>query len=285
MKWLPLLFLITCAEACSVLVLTGGGSWGAWEAGVLSRLHQNGSRYDYITGVSVGSLNAISYSALSDRPDLPNALYDIWSNIKTKNVFEPTLSGKSLMSIQPLIKTIDSIVSKYQLLDLKHTIYVGMTSFTEGVFTEKVLPVSVAKALNYVIASASIPIIFPLRQIDGELYFDGGLLHNLIDTSAVANCLLQSREVDIDVISLRGPVSEFPTTEECDLWCYATRTLQILYQNVGDVEYKCDPTTRITARKFSPKASLEPGFLDFNSGEALYRQGYQVDTFETIHVC
>ncbi len=284
MKWLALLFLFTYAEACSVLVLTGGGSWGAWEAGVLSRLHQNGSRYDYITGVSVGSLNAISYSALSDRPDLADSLFDIWSNIKTKNVFEPTLSGKSLMSIHPLIKTIDSIVSKYQLLDLKHTIYVGMTSFTEGIFSEKVLPVSIAKSLNYVIASASIPIIFPLREIDGELYFDGGLLHNLIDTSAVANCLLQSREVNIDIISLRGPVSKF-SAKECDLWCYATRTVQILYQNVGDVEYKCDPTTRITARKFSPKTSLEPGFLDFNSGESLYRQGYGTDTFETIKVC
>jgi hypothetical protein len=284
MKWLTLLFLLTTTEACSVLILTGGGSWGAWEAGVISRLHENGSRYDYITGVSVGSLNAVAYSAMSDQPDVSQKLYEIWSNLKTRNVYELSLKGDSIMSIRPLIETLSNIIQRYQLLDLRHTIYVGMTSFTDGIFTEKVLPVSVQKSINYVIASASIPIFFPLRQVDGEFYFDGGLLHNLIDTSAITNCLLQTRDVTIDVISLRGPIPKFPLSEDCDLFCYIKRTLEILYRNVGDVDGKCDPTTKLTARRFAPKQALEPGFLDFDSGDKLFKEGREA-TYETIHVC
>ena len=45
---------------CRVLSMSGGGSFGAFEAGVLARMleEQPGLDYDYMLGVSAGSLNA-----------------------------------------------------------------------------------------------------------------------------------------------------------------------------------------------------------------------------------
>ena len=51
----------SAAEKCNALVLSGGGSHGAWEAGVLWGLLHNGNpadyEWDHVTGISAGSIN------------------------------------------------------------------------------------------------------------------------------------------------------------------------------------------------------------------------------------
>ena len=50
-------------DSCRALVLSGGASNGAWEVGVLWGLINYGTpsdyEYDVVTGVSVGSINAL----------------------------------------------------------------------------------------------------------------------------------------------------------------------------------------------------------------------------------
>ena len=48
------------------LVLSGGGSKGSYELGVIERLAEAGNSYDGFTGVSVGALNA-SVLAMYDK--------------------------------------------------------------------------------------------------------------------------------------------------------------------------------------------------------------------------
>lgn len=60
-----------------VLVLSGGGSKGAWQAGVMRALVESGVRYDAIVGTSVGAVNALGYSCLGMQ-----GLVDIWENIR-----------------------------------------------------------------------------------------------------------------------------------------------------------------------------------------------------------
>jgi predicted acylesterase/phospholipase RssA len=53
--------LCKAAEKCNALVLSGGGSNGSWEAGVLWGLVHSGNptdfEWDYVTGISAGSIN------------------------------------------------------------------------------------------------------------------------------------------------------------------------------------------------------------------------------------
>ena len=51
---------------CQALALSGGGNNGAWEAGVMRGFLENGDPNDFkwevVTGVSAGSINALSMS-------------------------------------------------------------------------------------------------------------------------------------------------------------------------------------------------------------------------------
>ena len=43
---------------CLALVLQGGGALGAYQAGVYQALHEAGLEPDWVTGVSIGGINA-----------------------------------------------------------------------------------------------------------------------------------------------------------------------------------------------------------------------------------
>ena len=51
-------------DSCTALVLSGGGSNGAWEIGVLWGLVNYGNpddfKYDVVSGISAGSINALA---------------------------------------------------------------------------------------------------------------------------------------------------------------------------------------------------------------------------------
>ena len=63
------------------LVLTGGGSRGAYEIGVWQALDALGVRFDGAYGTSIGALNA----ALFAQGDLEGAVA-LWSNITVKQI-------------------------------------------------------------------------------------------------------------------------------------------------------------------------------------------------------
>ena len=46
------------------LVLTGGGSRGAWQIGKIAKLYKDGNRYDHIVGTSVGAVNALGLCSI-----------------------------------------------------------------------------------------------------------------------------------------------------------------------------------------------------------------------------
>ena len=58
-------------DHCYALAMSGGGSNGSWEAGVLWGLHHYGNFEDYqwqvVTGVSAGSINTSAVSMF--KPD------------------------------------------------------------------------------------------------------------------------------------------------------------------------------------------------------------------------
>jgi NTE family protein len=81
------------------LVLSGGGSRGAYEAGVLSWLFENvypklGERFEFdiVSGTSVGAIHAAYVAATSgvNPPARSKALIDTWRNMRFDNVLQLT---------------------------------------------------------------------------------------------------------------------------------------------------------------------------------------------------
>ena len=81
------------ADSCTALVLSGGGSNGAWEAGAFWGLLNYGNpddfRYDVLSGISVGSVNAIALVGWKIGDELKAAQWisDMWKDLNNSDVW------------------------------------------------------------------------------------------------------------------------------------------------------------------------------------------------------
>ena len=75
------------AKHPNILLLSGGGSWGAYGAGILKGWKQNGSRppqFDIVTGTSTGALIA-TYAFLGSNFD--DKLKDVFTDVEDSDIY------------------------------------------------------------------------------------------------------------------------------------------------------------------------------------------------------
>ena len=90
---LPAVTLATGLDTCTALVLSGGGSNGAWESGVLWGLLHYGEpsdfMYDVVSGVSIGSINAsgLAVFAKGQEREAVDYIYSTWQQIRTEDIY------------------------------------------------------------------------------------------------------------------------------------------------------------------------------------------------------
>src|SRR5262245_29045550 len=121
----------------NVLVLSGGGAYGAYSAGVLAGWTESGTRpeFDVVTGVSTGALVA-TLAFLG--PDWDPALKRFYTSVTDKDVFIrnsylAALFSDSFRESKPLAKLIEWIVDEkiLKLIAIEHAkgrrLYVGTT--------------------------------------------------------------------------------------------------------------------------------------------------------------
>ena len=80
-------------KKCRALVLSGGGTNGAWEAGVVWGLTHYGNpadfEWDVHTGVSAGSINTAGLAGWKPEQTVESTEYlsDMWATVKNTDVF------------------------------------------------------------------------------------------------------------------------------------------------------------------------------------------------------
>lgn len=160
------------------LVLAGGGAKGFAHIGVMRALSEYQIPVDYLGGTSVGSMMAAAIAF--DRPPA----------VLEETIYKATLYKPSAdLSLLPLISLVKGLNIKrmvnftikelsgrkdVDLVDTWIPMYIVASNYTrsdESVFFRG----NMAKAL---LASSSIPGVFPPVIIDGELYVDGGTFNN-----------------------------------------------------------------------------------------------------------
>ena len=188
----------------SALTLSGGGSRGAYGAGVLTGWTDRGDRpeFDIVTGISTGALMA-THAFLGSEFDSELAIY---KTITNDDVFERSGPLATLMSTlrtaagfrtDPLRETLLSIIDE-ETLDLvaeEHRkgrrLFIGSTnldgrSFTiwdMGVIAKSDRPDRLDRYIDAIMASAAFPIAFPpvYVEVEGEngtfteMHVDGGV--------------------------------------------------------------------------------------------------------------
>ena len=190
----------------TVLVLQGGGALGAYQVGVYQALHELGVEPDWVIGTSIGAINA-SLIAGNSRGQRLDRLNDFWRRIEhgrflpaaARNFlaassgipafFRPNpmafLSPRLALgpeeagyySVEPLRRTLDELVDVEQLNGGETRITLGAANVRTSemrYFDSR----ETALDLRHILASGALPPAFPPVRIDGELYWDGGIVSN-----------------------------------------------------------------------------------------------------------
>lgn len=162
------------------IVLGGGGSRGFAHLGVIKALAEKGIKPDIISGVSAGSI-AGSLIADGKTPDEALCL------IKQKGFFNYTrvrYPRVGFFSLDGLKKQLGKIYSVKKTEDLSIPFFAALSNFNTG----KIEYRNSGPLLKMVIASSSIPIMFKPVELNGQYYFDGGLLDNLPIAPLIGIC-------------------------------------------------------------------------------------------------
>jgi len=189
------------------LCLSGGGARGAYQVGACKALDDTGvlTKVSAFSGTSIGSVNA---SLVATKPI--DEVYDLWLNIdpnalkNTESLFRRIIRERThfvdngVFKIDELGKLIDSTYD-YDLLR-KREVYITISqggSTNDGVFglikssyqhyikkDSQALYVPVQNQSDeqikrLILASCSIPIVFPPVRLNDREYYDGGVYDNV----------------------------------------------------------------------------------------------------------
>lgn len=230
-----------------VLVLQGGGALGSYQAGVYQALHESGIEPDWIIGTSIGAINASLIAGNEPRQRLAR-LKEFWKRMEQSRVWNlrsafPGFNEKlaywstvtngipgffrpnplahagdsfplgadhaGFYSTAPLEKTLRELVDFSLVNRCSPRLTVGaahVRSSQMRYFDSRDGELTV----KHVMASGALPPAFPAVRIDGELYWDGGILSNT-PTEAVFDDNPRKDSL-IFAVHLWNPVGAEPTT-------------------------------------------------------------------------
>lgn len=175
----------------TAFVLSGGGSLGAVQAGMLQALTDNGVTPDLLIGTSAGALNAAYLAGHGTSREAVDALAGIWARLRRRDVFPISparhalaLAGvrESVFSSAGLRQVIASHLAYRHLEDAAIPVHVVATDLLTG---REVL-LSDGDAASAVLASAALPGLLPAVRRDGLTLVDGGLANNAAISQAAA---------------------------------------------------------------------------------------------------
>jgi NTE family protein len=167
----------------TAFVLSGGGSLGAVQVGMLQALAAAGIRPDFLVGTSAGALNGAFVAAHGFDEDALRELELVWTGLRRRDIFpvEPVRvvvaaagAVPSLCSPNALRRLVERHITFDRLEDLPLPLHVVTTDVRSG---EEVV-LSQGNPVDAIVASAAIPAVFPSVRIGGRDLVDGGIANN-----------------------------------------------------------------------------------------------------------
>lgn len=173
----------------NVLCLSGGGSFGAYSAGVVCGWTERGDRpvFDVVTGISTGSLIS-PFAFLGSKYDAQ--LKEFYTTIKNDDIFKQQpirgiLGAEAFADTAPLRKKISEVINPEMMADIAaahqagRRLFVGTTEVEGGRFilwdigeiASRNGPGDRDLIIDVLIGSSALPGIFPPAKID--VYVDG----------------------------------------------------------------------------------------------------------------
>ncbi len=228
-----------------ILALSGGGANGAYGAGVLNGWTDSGTRPEFkiVTGVSTGALGA-TFAFLG--PAYDAELQRVYTTVHTDDILRRrSVFGwtDALSDSHPLAGLIAECCTPEVVAQVaaEHAagrrLYVGTTDLDEDLFViwdmgaiaSYGTPEAVELYRQVLLASASIPIVFPPVYLDveanGEMYDE---MH--VDGGVKAQVFVGGILIDSDAVAAESGVD--PDSIQCDIYIIRNGRLRLGYSQV-----------------------------------------------------
>jgi NTE family protein len=226
------------------LVLQGGGALGAYQAGVFQALSEAGIEANWLSGVSIGAINAAIIAGNTPGNQL-DRLREFWETVSARKIWHFTPEGDyfrrlrnhtssmltmttglpgffkprelnpwmqlpgasgatSFYDTAELEQTLDRLIDWNILNDRQRRLSVGAVNVRTGNFRYFDSEVEVIGP-QHIMASGALPPAFPAVHIENEYYWDGGIVSN-----TPLQYLLELEDVhdtlvfQVDLFSARG---------------------------------------------------------------------------------
>ncbi len=169
------------SENMTGLIVEGGASRSYFAIGVMDAMMENKIEIDYITGASAGISNALNYASGQvgrgikiGMEHLPKKEYS-----GLRHMLDP--KNRSLYNIDYVFNQIPNSLEPYD-----YEAFENFKGYAEAAVTNvetgkaeylKVTPED--KGWKILVASCSLPIMFPIVELDGKKYLDGGIADSI----------------------------------------------------------------------------------------------------------
>ena len=270
-------------KTCNILSFSGGGSYGAVEIGILSQISLD--KYDMITGVSAGGLNAgfLSYYN-NDNTDFYEGieyLSNIYINMKNSDVYEHNFDQIqktwSYYDTSPLKQTIEKELLKMTHHPTKPTL-IGSTNLNTGFFEIFKFNQKQDKKdqVDIMMATSAIPFIFPPQKISNNYYVDGGVISNEI-LNGIDGYLPSCNYYNITFIVSGEKINQIESILSFEE--YTKRIIQTILNDFNNefieiAHNKCSyPKGKINYCYASSDELKKYSLLDFSHGKELFEIG------------
>jgi NTE family protein len=233
------------------IALSGGGARGIAHIGVLEALENFGIKPRVVSGTSMGAIVGVFYAAGFS----PREMLKIMMERKFHKMINWHRPFSGLIDMGQVQKVMSEMIGEDDFSSLKMPFYCAVTNLNSGLEEIK----TEGKLFQWVMASASIPVVFEPQIIDGQTYVDGGLLKNL-----PAEAIREKCQVLIGVhVNHNGPEEEVK-----GLKSIAERAFRLgIAQNVEDSKRICDFV-------IEPPEARNYSTFAFNKVEEIYQLGY-----------
>jgi NTE family protein len=214
----------------TIFILQGGGALGAFECGAIKALEELGTRPDIVAGTSIGAFNG---AIIAGNPDhASEALEAFWNDLSTISPHSPSEDVRRFVAneqvalfgvnqffaprwFSPIFNQSQMPMQWLSLYDNAPAAkllakYVDFSKLRNGPIRLLVSAVNVQTSElvffdsyidhltpQHILASGSLPPVFPWTTIEGKHYWDGGIISNSPLEKTIERCGSAGKQVFI----------------------------------------------------------------------------------------
>ena len=268
----------------TALVLEGGGLRWVFTCGVLDYFMDNGIRFPFTVGVSVGACNGLSYmSGQRGRAKASNIdLMEKYHYVGLRYL----LTQKCIMDFKLLFEEFPEKIIPYdydRYFNNPDRFVMVTTNCLTGRAEYLEEKSSSARVMDIVRASSSLPFVSPITYVDGVPMLDGGI----VDSIPVEYAMSQGYEKLVVVLTrnkgyrkpdIRMPLAKVAYRKYPNLQ-NALRNRNAVYNKTLDLIEKLEDEGKITVIR--PSRPIEVSRMEKDTAKlaALYQEGYDIASY------